>query len=479
MTALRCQKAFWLQRFRPELRQEAAQQFHAEAGTKVGELATKLYPDGILIERNYWEVAEAESDTRESALERVAIFEATAINPATGGFSRADIMAPKGGLAWDLVEVKSSTRVKAHQIVDLAFQYHVFNAAGYEIDRCYILHLNRDYMRQGDLSLSELFRYHDATDKVLELQASTIEAIDELSNLLEMTEPPTVNIGGKCKSPHECEFISHCWNEVPDYSVFNALREPKATKLVAEFGPELETLPQEYWPGGSKALEIKSFRSNEIAVDRRALSGFAKRLNYPLCFLDFETVMPAVPVFDQSRPYEQIPFQFSAHQQAAPNERLSHHEYIHMERSDPRRRFAEALVETCGSEGSIVVYNQSFEASRIKELAALFPDLANRLLSLNTRMVDLLVPFKNRWLYHPKQNGSASIKAVLPAFTDLSYEGMNIANGGEAMEEFLKFLENDLDNTATENLRNGLSEYCALDTFAMVELLRVVESYVN
>jgi len=212
-------------------------------------------------------------------------------------------------------------------------------------------------------------------------------------------------------------------------------------------------------------------------VHKENLQEFISSVRYPLVYLDFETVIPAVPIFNKTRPYQQIPFQFSAHIEEQSGEELQHFEYLHKQKSDPRRSFAVKLIEICETAESIMVYNANFEVSRVKELALVYPDLSERLLALNDNMVDLLVPFRNRWLYSPAQKGSASIKSVLPAFTELSYADLEINNGGLAMEEYGRFLDGAIPLDKLPALWQQLSEYCKLDTFAMVELFRVIKKY--
>ena len=170
--------------------------------------------------------------------------------------------------------------------------------------------------------------------------------------------------------------------------------------------------------------------------------------------------MPAVPMFENSSCYQQIPFQFSLHIEDKPNGKLKHIGFLHKDKSDPRRALAESLVKNCGKKGSIIVYNENFEKSRNKELADLFPDLRKEILAINERIVDQLIPFRNRALYHYKQHSSASIKKVLPSFTKLKYDNMEVCNGGEAMDRYLAFQQGKL-TTAEENIVSKiLMQWC-------------------
>ena len=238
-------------------------------------------------------------------------------------------------------------------------------------------------------------------------------------------------------------------------------------------------MPLEYCTTDKQLIDCDCFLNDKIHVEKENIKKWLNSLEYPLYYLDYETVMPAIPMFDNTSPYSQVPFQFSLHIQKMPGGPLEHVEFLHQERSDPRRSLAEALVKNCGKKGSVVVYNQQFEKSRNKELADLFPDLRDDILAINERVVDQLIPFRNRYLYSPKQKSSASIKYVLPAFLDLSYKGMNIANGGDAMTKYLAFLNGYQTEEESRQMFADLLKYCGQDTYAMVLLMDVLYKYAN
>lgn len=232
-------------------------------------------------------------------------------------------------------------------------------------------------------------------------------------------------------------------------------------------------------PGGVKATDIDDWLNGEMRTDADSLGTFLGELEYPLYYLDYETLNPAVPLFDGTSPYEQVPFQFSLHIQQEPGGECQHYEFIHKNCSDPRPHFVRRLVELCGNEGSVVVYNRAFEAGRNNELAAAFPEYSGALEAINSRMVDLLIPFRRRWLYHPDQKSSASIKAVLPCFTDLGYKDMEIGDGGTASLQYTAFMNGSLAEDELTALWNNLAEYCRQDTWAMVELCRILSEKVD
>ena len=238
--------------------------------------------------------------------------------------------------------------------------------------------------------------------------------------------------------------------------------------------PTVAMRDQQMHPG-----DIEAFLDNIDVINPDILRDFTARLKWPLYFLDYESIMPAVPMFDNSRPYQQICFQFSLHVQREPGGALEHYEYLHTDAgTDPRPGLIKKLIETTGDTGSVIVYNQGFEQGRNSEMARDFPEYADALRAINDRMVDLLMPFRNRGLYRPCQCGSASIKQTLPAFVpEMSYANLGIHNGTEASEQFLAFMTGKQTPAQTAAMMTNLREYCGQDTMAMVRLLDVVQNY--
>jgi len=322
-----------------------------------------------------------------------------------------------------------------------------------------------------------LFKLEDISGDVFSRQAEVEAVAGQLGYVLERKKEPDVSIGARCFAPFECDYRDHCWKHVPDYSVYDVFQKKKAEDLSRQHGVAIEKLPDHIRPGGVKSLDVESYLSGETIIDRANVKGFLDHLQYPLYFLDYETINPAIPLFDGTRPYQQIPFQFSVHIQESPDAELVHHEYLHKEQTDPRRLFAEKLIELCGVDGHVIVYNQSFEIARNNDLASDFPEYAPALNAINSRVIDLLEPFRKRWLYNPNQKSSASIKAVLPAFTDLSYDDLEISHGGDAMLQYNAFINGILPETEQPALWDNLIEYCKQDTYAMVLLLDVLRKY--
>jgi hypothetical protein len=247
-----------------------------------------------------------------------------------------------------------------------------------------------------------------------------------------------------------------------------------SAKQRAEFAQQgivdVRDIPDNYLEKENHEIVRKASLTGETYLNPRAKEALAQ-LAYPRYYLDFETVAPAVPRWLKSRPYQQIPFQWSSHQETNAGAELLHTQYLHPDASDPRRAFAESLLQTLGEQGPILVYNAGFERTRIEELAECLTDLAPSLLALVKRIVDLL-PLAQKNYYHPSMLGSWSIKAVLPTVSELDYGSLKIGNGGLAQVAYIEMIAIDTPATRREQIFEDLLKYCFQDTLAMVHVAK-------
>ena len=478
LRGVQCPKALWLFRQRPELMAEVTEskQHLFDTGHEVGVLAQQYFENGIEIAEEYYEIDKAIAST-EAAVSagHPAVFEASACSP-DGAYSRIDILSRvSGSNRWDMIEVKATTTVKEVHIADMALQRYAFSGAGHDIRRSILMHVNSEYVRRGLLDVKKLFHLEDCTDFVEDRMKPVAGELRELLQMVNTAEEPEIAIGAHCTFPYECDFIGYCWKHVPEYSVYKLFSGEKLATLLSEGILDVADVPAGFGATPRRQVEIDAYRRNRLHVDRAAIENFLDRLVYPLFYLDYETVNPAVPLFDGTRPYQAVPFQFSLHIQDRQGGSVEHVEFLHTGQGDPRPNFVKALVDACGGSGSVVVYNQSFESRINNELARAFPDHAQALERINARMADLLVPFRSRALYHPKMQGSASLKSVLPALVpDLSYAGLEIGDGQTASLAYLNVLKGKLTGSEKQTVLEELRKYCSLDTLAEVRLMDVL-----
>ena len=481
-----CIKALWLNYYKSELKPDLDDKTRniLETGEEINELARSYFKDGVNATiDDYFDILKAQDFTKELVSKNhQIIFEATAIDKTDNSHARIDILQRnEDGASFNLIEVKGSTKAEKYHIDDLAFQYHIFTKAGFKIDKCLLMLINNEYRLKGEINPQEFFKFEDITDQVLEKQNEVEAKKQELIKILNNKNQPNIKIGDKCFKPFGCQYQKHCWQNIPDYSIFNvATRKKMAERIADEIGSyEVNNINVSSYEKGIKKLDIICHQENRTHLDKEKLNEFLSTLKYPLYFLDYETFSLAIPALQKTRPYQQTPFQFSLHIQEKSDQELKHFEFLHDKDSDPREDFIQNLIKycECKDKGSIIVYNQTFEKLRNKELAEDFPKYADQLLSLNDRIIDLMIPFQKKWIYSPKQQSSNSIKKVLPAFTDLNYQDLEIKSGGDAMDIYADFIKGK--TSLENNLIKSLLEYCKLDTYAMVKLLEELFNFVK
>ena len=445
-----------------------------DQGHAIGELAKLRYPGGIEVGPNVIARQKVVDETREALTHHLPLYEPAFISGS--GFARIDILVPDGSDAWRLIEVKSGTKVKEENILDTAFQLHVCQGAGLTITTCSLMHVNRDYIRRGAIDPSALLTEEDITGKVLALLPSIPSRLEELEKVAAQPSCPEVSIGPHCNKPYSCDLQPGCWAFLPSYPVTSLCQDRKGSRwnLLSEGIHSLPEIPHPDTLSPKQQIQVEATRSGTPHVSKDEIESFLHGLQWPLAFFDLETTSSAIPLYDGTRPYQQVPFQFSLHVQQKPGGDLVHHEFLASGREDPRPALLDALRSSLPGEGSVVAYNASFENSRLRECAAAFPGQA-WVAGIPERTVDLLIPFRNFWFHHRDQHGSASLKGVLPALTGTDYSHLEIQDGNAAARAFTAAEFGNLPPGEHERLRNNLLQYCKLDTQAMVDLLGALE----
>lgn len=441
-------------------------------GTNVGKLAQDLFPGGII-------AAEGDPPKYEKAIQKTndliksgvkIIYEAAFLFNEV--LSIADIVViEKDGIK--VYEVKSSTSISETYINDAALQYFVISNLGFTVKDFSIVYINNQYVRQGKLELQELFITESVLELILPLQKSVKENVDRFKSVLLKKQMPDIDIGEHCHNPYTCGFFDYCRKHIPEDSIFDfsGMYLSKKYDLYREGIISLDDVPEDYPLNKNNRLQLNVHKSNKPVIDKEAIKEFLSDLNYPLYFMDFETFQPAVPLFDNSKPYQQIPFQYSIHIKKDKDSTENHFEFLAEPGEDPRKKFIENLLQNIKRKGDVIVYNKTFEITRLKEIARDFPKFADEIEKLISRIKDLMIPFQKKYYYAPEMKGSYSIKVVLPALVPkLSYNELEINEGGMASIAY-ESLQTETDLMYIAEIKQQLLEYCKLDTLAMVEIL--------
>jgi hypothetical protein len=466
LIGLQCPKYLWIQLHEPERIPEtdAVTQYLFNQGYLVGELAKKLFPGGIDVP--FDDFAESIKETGKLLRSRKPLFEASIT--AGGIYSREDILNPVDEDEWDIVEVKSSTGVKNVHIDDVSFQKHCCDRRGIKIKNCFLLHIDNQYIKEGEIDPAGLFTMQDITTEVGEALIGIEERIAQIIEVISAKECPEVTIGKHCAEPYGCT-LTECWEFLPEGHVFNLYRGgARSFELFEEGILAISEIPDNYQLSGAQQIQKMCAITGLPHVNREGIIDFLGSLWYPLYYLDFETFGPSIPMFNGTRPYQSIPFQFSFHVVKDEASTPEHFSFLADGIDDPRPVLLSELVKVIGDSGSIVVYNQVFEEGILKDLGRTFPECDSWVSQVCERLVDLLKPFSRFDYYHPLQGGSASLKKILPALTGRGFEGMDIANGQEASITFQAVTYGEAPEEVRLKVRADLEKYCALDTEGMI-----------
>jgi len=476
-----CPKRLWLELHRPELRDDSGAEAVFRIGNEVGEVARKVYDperSGTVIEVAEWGYEEAFRRTNELLKEGDGpVFEAGLC--VEGALAFADVLLPlhaEGTGAWRMLEVKSTTGVKDYHREDLAIQTYLALESGVNLESCGIAHIDSSFVYGGDGDYRGLFHEEDLTEESLSLVEEVEGWIAGAQVTAALAAEPAIPMGPQCSDPFDCPFAAWCSRDHP-------VVEYPLDSLPGLSGARLEAI---------EALGITDLRevpalmltdlqnhvrevtlSGETWFDQEGAAAALAGHGFPAWFLDFETVMMPVPVWKGTRPYQQIPFQFSLHRVEADGTK-GHEAFLDFSGADPSRALAEALLAKTGGEGPVFAYNATFERMVIRQLAARFPDLQKPLVALADRIVDLL-PIAKAHFYAPSQHGRWGLKSVLPAACpDLSYAALDgVADGEMAVEAYREAISPETTEARRNELEQQLLAYCHLDTLAMVRLWEV------
>ena len=482
LNGLQCPLYLWTQVHNPKELPEPdeATQYRFDEGRKVGELAKTLFPNGIGIA-----IEDFSKNLKESTgllKKKRPLFEAAF--SADRLYSRADILVPAGKDGWDIVEVKSSTKVKDTHIQDVAFQKHCYELAGLKIRKCFILRLNSEYVRKGEIDPKQIFVKEEITSDVATEMQGIGSRIAEMLKIIDNKTPPKVKIGQFCENPYECPLMKKCWASVPEDSVLNLYwSKKKAFELFEQGIVSLKDIPEDYELREKQQIQRNCAKTGKSYIDKKKLKEFIGALKCPLHFLDFETYATAIPLYDGLRPYENVPFQFSLHI-VGKSGQTKHISFIARGSGDPRKAFMKKLKASIGKTGTVIVYYKSFEQSIMEQLAEFLPKDAKWVAQVIRRIADLYEPFRNFYYYSPKQRGSASLKAVLPAVTGKDYGHLAIKDGGIASVLYFYAAHGRAygmkpSEAEVQKIFHDLEAYCGLDTEGMIWIVEKLRELVK
>jgi len=470
MKGEQCQRLLWFADRKQLPESSLMEQHRFSQGPVFEKYVKQLYPKGT--ELGDLDFNENIEKTKELVKGKKLIFEAGF--KVEELFIRADILEPNGD-GWNLYEIKASSdnpkdikKKWDRYVPDLAFQRYVIEKSRLNIKKCFVLLLNHEYIKNGEINPDELVKKYDVTEQVELVEGVEENAWKYLGTIKEEETPP-ITISKKCNKSnkfYECPLKKECWGTLPTNNVLNLTKWQQYWKFFHQGIIDMKDIPKEEKLNSKDENIKKAHLGCQVVVDKESIKHFMNTLKFPLYHFDFETFDTAVPIYDKSKPYQKIPFQYSLHIQHEDG-KLEHFEYLADGKEDPRIKLLEQLKGEIDGKGSVVVFNKSFENGVFKLLAEDFPEHAEWINKVLGRIVDLAVPFQNFHYYCPTQKGKYSIKKVLPAITGKGYDNLEINNGGDAS---ILYYNSHIANKEEVNdkLRQNMLNYCGLDTEAMV-----------
>lgn len=474
MLGYQCRKNIYLAVHQKELIPPVTPDLQAlfDQGNAVTNEARNRYAGGVLVDNPAYDFIGSLRKTRELlAAHTPIIFEAAF--EYKGCYARADIITyNETTQRWSIIEVKSTLKVKEEHLDDVSLQVWIMANAGLPIEKISVLHLN-SLCKYPDLT--DLFIEEDVTENLRARYTQISPRLNEIFKTLKSEVVPLIDIGAHCSKPRDCQFMSYCWGQknIPEVSLFSLPGiYDKKWDLYNRGILKIEDIPiAELKEKQQICLEV--LKTGQRYVNVSKIKEELSNWKFPLYFLDFETINPALPRYEGTTPFMQVPFQFSLHILNSLDSELLHHEFLYDFDGDPRPSLAAELVDLCGTEGSIVAYYGQFESGRIQDLEDFLPQLKEKLHAIRARIVDPL-PLIREAVYDAKFGSSYSIKNVGPAIlgADFNYQPMNIGDGSAAQRAFEELISQNTKGSRKAEIKRDLLEYCKKDTLVMVELVK-------
>ncbi len=481
---LQCQKNFWLYHYKPELFKDIEESDFekqlSEQGQEVERWARKLFPKGVLAGEN---AEEALKNTVKLMTDsKDGIFQATV--KTDDCLVMVDILEyDSKNDYWIINEVKGSTskqEPKSKYLHDAGFQKIILEKAGLRVGKVNLIELNREFRKDGKIVPKLLLKITDISQEIKDLEQELLIQIDDALRMLKKAKEPRVcNCIYKARA-NQCPTFYYSHPEVPDYSVHDICRIgnslPNLGKLIDADILEITDIPDDFGLSENQMNQVLVTKRQSPIIKTSKIQAELEKLVFPLYFLDYETFPTAVPIFDDCRPYQQVPFQFSLHT-VYEDEKITHNEYVHHTDVNPMPALAKELSKHIGKTGSVVVWNKKFEMKCNEDLAEQVPEYADFFYDLNQRKFDLMEIFSKQLYVHPDFRGSASIKKVLPIIVpELSYKELTIQDGGMACNSWKQMMFGGLHQAEKDKIYTDLLKYCELDTEAMVKIWEALKN---
>jgi hypothetical protein len=473
-SGLQCKKKLWFDFHEPIKKDN----FLFHLGNRFGDVVRKNYGIGLNLYNKNFNKQKAVEDTAKAIKDESVkvIYEGTFIYSDT--LVEADVLLRKND-GWELLEAKSSTKLKDEHIDDIAIQSYIIKSSNVKINSVKLIHIDNEFTYEGDGNYSDLIDEVDITKDIL-FKEKTVQAnIDLFKPIADKNFPnPKVEMGEHCLKPHKCPYIAKCNNLKPfskktPISILPRVGKTLEQKYKKRDITSLEDIPSTELNESQRIIQ-QAHKDNKPYVNPKIAEIF-KEFKWPFYFMDFETINQGVPIIKGTKPYYGLPFQWSVHKWDSQNAKIdSGKSFLDFSSQNIERKFVEKLLDAVGSEGTVFAHNASTETGVLKRLKDKHSckDLAEKIDNLIVRVVDTLEIVKNNF-YAPIMGGDYELKKIIKAIpSDISYEEEdNIAGGTEAQLAWFIYTDPKTSEAEKEKQVQLLKDYCAKDTLSIYYLI--------
>ncbi len=482
LRAVQCSKSLYLNQYYKKLREppSADRQALLNRGQEVGGLAWQCFPEGVDARTgNRFHYGKAVENTHNLIQQgATTIFEATFQQEQV--LVMVDVLTRRNGY-WEALEVKSSARVSQHHIRDAALQLYVLGQAGINVSDFSIMHINKGYVRNGALAINGLFTQDSVFKDASELQSWVSEMVAHGKAVLQKPTVPKVPIGKHCTNPYPCDFINYCWQNIPEDSIFELghLSADSKFQWYEEGYSTIADLNPDEQDNRTIAIQVRSHQRMEPYIEHEALQEFIEGFRYPLTFMDFEAIMPAIPVFNGTRPFQKMAFQYSLHHLKEVQGTLSYKDWVLEPGHLPHADFLEHFLADTEGAAHLVVFEETLERQILELTKQQFPAYKNDLQDRLDRIRDLRYPFKHMHYYHPAMRGNFSLQGIYEALFGKDQTERAIEDGGIASIRYEQLLMGNREPSEKAEQLEQLRAYCAQDTLALARIFSFLEKQVK
>tara|TARA_R110002074_G_scaffold149035_4_gene301239 strand:- start:63964 stop:65430 length:1467 start_codon:yes stop_codon:yes gene_type:complete len=473
---LNCPESLWLLKNKPKVFENYKGEFSLflekliKEGYEVEEYAKLLFPNGVNLPENF-----SPQDTQQKLASKAKVFFQASFATKKGAFARIDILEKLANSTYHIYEIKSATSIKKGKLEDACFQKYVLQECGHTVSKVSIIHLNKEFVKDGEIVADELLEVVDVTEQIDLIYSIMVNDITAASNLIQkkVINENICSCRYKTRRNH-CDSFKYFNNDVPEFSIYEIARisAKKIGQLVDNNHLSILDIPLGFELSTNQQTQVESVKQEQVVINKSSIAKTLSKLTFPLHFVDYETFPTAIPRLDMMSPHNHLVFQVSIHTMQE-NGHLTHFEWLGAALEQPTKMLRQ-MQDFTGLTGTFISWNAPFEVGRNKNMIEWIPEYTDYLNYMNAHMFDLETVFKGDYADY-RFGGRSSIKKVLPVLCpQFSYSDLEVQDGTMALDTWGRMVTDPYFNEDIEQTRKNLLEYCKLDTLAMVEIYKVL-----